>query len=42
MNDTQLTLEIWKLTVSTLTPLLVIIFGVVVARRLEKNKLEAL
>jgi len=42
MTETELTLEVWKLIISLLTPLFVIVVGLIVSRKLEKNKLDVL
>ena len=42
MTETQLTLERWNLIISLLTPLLVIVVGLIVSSKLEKNKLDIL
>lgn len=42
MNQTQITFEILKLIASFLTPLLVVIFGLIISKKLEKSKLTVL
>ena len=41
-EETKMTLEVLKLCISLLTPILVLIAGVLISRKLEKNKLEVL
>jgi uncharacterized protein YeaO (DUF488 family) len=41
-EDTNMTLEILKLCISLLTPILVLVAGLLISRKLEKNKLEIL
>ncbi|MCC7332193.1 MAG: hypothetical protein IT232_06250 [Flavobacteriales bacterium] len=41
-DETKLTLEILKLCTSLLTPILVLMAGLLISRKLEKNKLEVL
>ena len=42
MTGTQLTIEILKLAISLLTPILVLIVGLVISKKIEKTKLEVL
>lgn len=42
MTDNQLTIEILKLIIAILTPILVLIVGLVISKKIEKNKLEVL
>jgi len=42
MTNEQLTIEIIKLVVSLLTPLLILVIGVVITKKIEKNKLSVL
>lgn len=42
MTETQMTIEILKLCISLLTPILVLIIGLVVSKKIEKNKLDVL
>jgi uncharacterized coiled-coil DUF342 family protein len=42
MTETQMTIEILKLGISLLTPILVLIIGLVVSKKIEKNKLDVL
>jgi len=41
-EETKMTLEVLKLCISLLTPILVLIAGLLISRKLEKNKLEVL
>lgn len=41
-EETKMTLEILKLCISLLTPILVLVAGLLISRKLEKNKLEVL
>jgi hypothetical protein len=42
MKETLVTIEILKLCISLLTPILVLIVGLVVSKKIEKNKLDVL
>ena len=42
MNQIQLTIEILKLIVAFLTPLVVVIFGLIISRKVEKSKINVL
>jgi len=42
MTETQMTIEILKLCISLFTPILVLIVGLIVSKKLEKNKLDVL
>ena len=42
MTQTQLTIEILKLCISLLTPILVLIVGLIISKKIEKNKLDVL
>lgn len=42
MNKVQMTIEILKLFISLLTPILVLIIGLVISKKIEKNKLDVL
>jgi uncharacterized protein YeaO (DUF488 family) len=42
MTETQMTIEILKLCISLFTPILVLIVGLIVSKKLDKNKLDVL
>ena len=42
MTNTQLTIEILKLIASLMTPLLVLVIGLIITKKIEKNKLGVL
>lgn len=42
MNCTQLTIEVIKLIISLITPLLVLIIGLIVSKKIEKTKINVL
>ncbi len=42
MTETEITIEYLKIGVSILTPLTIILFGIIINRKLEKNKMQLL